>query len=74
MRATVYLQVERVDAAVCAAAAKVGVSDLHEAMSGVHGRLATMSTRMRPLVCGMRIAGPAVTAFCAPGDVTRTSR
>lgn len=27
-----------------------------------------MSSRMRPLQKGRRIAGPAVTAFCAPGD------
>ena len=27
-----------------------------------------MSERMRPLIRGLRIAGPAVTAFCAPGD------
>ena len=27
-----------------------------------------MSPRMRPLIRGMRITGPAVTAHCAPGD------
>lgn len=68
LRSKVYLQVERVDAAICAAAATVSVSDLHEAMGGVAGRLAMMTPQMRPLISGLRVAGPAVTAFCAPGD------
>jgi 4-hydroxy-4-methyl-2-oxoglutarate aldolase len=68
VRLRVYLQVERVGAAVCAAAAAVSVADLHEAMGPVAGRLGTMGREMRPLIPGLRIAGPAVTAFCAPGD------
>jgi 4-hydroxy-4-methyl-2-oxoglutarate aldolase len=66
-RSLVYLRVNRVDAAVCAQAREVSVSDLHEAEHAA-GRRGLMSSRMRPVVPGMRIAGPAVTAYCAPGD------
>jgi 4-hydroxy-4-methyl-2-oxoglutarate aldolase len=68
VKSKVYLQVERVDEATCALAAGASVSDLHEAMGAAAGRLATMGPQMRALVPGIRIAGPAVTAFCAPGD------
>lgn len=68
LRSKVYLKVDRVDAATCSLAREASVSDLHESMGGVAGRLATMSPAMRPLVAGLRIAGPAVTAFCSPGD------
>jgi 4-hydroxy-4-methyl-2-oxoglutarate aldolase len=64
----VYLQVDRVDEATCALAAQASVSDLHEAMGSPRSRQQTMSPAMRPLVDGLRIAGPAVTAFCPPGD------
>ncbi len=64
----VYLRVNRVDAALCAAAREASVADLHEAMGPVAGRLGLMSPRMRPLVRGLRIAGPAITAFVAPAD------
>ena len=63
----VYLKVNRVAPAVVAAARDVTVADVHEAM-GPAGRTALMSARMRPLKEGTRIAGPAVTAFCWPGD------
>jgi 4-hydroxy-4-methyl-2-oxoglutarate aldolase len=64
---TVYLKVNRVIGAVCRKAAEASVADLHEAM-GTAGRQALMSSRMRPISDGIRIAGPAVTAFCWPGD------
>lgn len=67
MTSTVYLRVNRVDAALCARAAATSVSDLHEALHAL-GHSALMSSRMRPALAGMRIAGPAVTALCAPGD------
>lgn len=67
-RSTVYLQVNRVDEATCALAAQASVSDLHEAMGAPANRMATMGTSMRPLIQGLRVAGPAVTAFCPPGD------
>lgn len=64
----VYLKVRRVAPEIVAQAAEVTVADVHEAM-GVAGRAALMGARMRPLREGQpRIAGPAVTAFCWPGD------
>lgn len=68
LRSKVYLKVDRVDSETCKLAAGVSVADLHEAMGGVAGRLGMMAPAMRPLVPGLRIAGPAVTAFCSPGD------
>ena len=68
MKSKVYLRVERVDAATCAAAAQASVADLHEAMGRPVCFTATMQAQMRPLVQGLRVAGPAVTAFCAAGD------
>jgi hypothetical protein len=61
-RSKVYLKVDRVDAQTCALARTVSVADLHEALGGVAGRLGMMSPAMRPLIAGLRIAGPAVTA------------
>jgi 4-hydroxy-4-methyl-2-oxoglutarate aldolase len=63
----VYLKVNRVPAELVAQAREVTVADLHEAM-GPAGRATLMGPRMRPVVQGARIAGPAVTAFCWPGD------
>jgi 4-hydroxy-4-methyl-2-oxoglutarate aldolase len=63
----VYLKVNRVAADTVAQAREVTVSDVHEAM-GTAGRETLMGPRMRPLQQGVRIAGPAVTAFCWPGD------
>ena len=64
----VYLRVNRVAAEVVAKAREATVADVHEAM-GTAGRAALMSARMRPLRDGQpRVAGPAVTAFCWPGD------
>jgi 4-hydroxy-4-methyl-2-oxoglutarate aldolase len=63
----VYLRVNRVDAAIAKQALDATVSDLHEACSARNlGRL--MSSRMRPMQKGAKIAGPAVTAYCAAGD------
>lgn len=66
-KSQVFLRVNRVDAGLCATAREVTVADIHEAM-GEPGRAALMSARMRPLQAGQKIAGPAVTAFCWPGD------
>ena len=64
----VYLKVRRVDPTVVARAQAVTVADVHESM-GVRGRPALMGARMRPIKEGQqKIAGPAVTAFCWPGD------
>jgi 4-hydroxy-4-methyl-2-oxoglutarate aldolase len=64
----VYLQVDRVDEATCNHASQSSVSDLHEAVGAPANRMLTMDARMRALIEGVRIAGPAVTAFCPPGD------
>ena len=45
-----------------------GVADLHEAMGAFEGRRTLMAPGMRALNAGLRIAGPAVTAYCDPGD------
>ncbi|MDO9437003.1 RraA family protein [Hydrogenophaga sp.] len=66
-RSKVFLRVNRVDPDLCDQARKASLSDLHEAM-GYRGRAALMSPRMRPLRLGQRVVGPAVTAWCAPGD------
>jgi 4-hydroxy-4-methyl-2-oxoglutarate aldolase len=64
----VWLRVDRVDAQWCDRARALSVADVHEAMGAAAGRAGLMSPRMRPLVRGLRVAGPALTAFCAPGD------
>jgi 4-hydroxy-4-methyl-2-oxoglutarate aldolase len=64
----VYLKVRRVTPEVVAQAQAVTVADVHESMS-TRGRAALLGARMRPLREGQpKIAGPAVTAFCWPGD------
>lgn len=64
----VFLKVRRVAPEVVAQAREVTVADIHESM-GMRGRAALMGARMRPLKEGQpKIAGPAVTAFCWPGD------
>jgi 4-hydroxy-4-methyl-2-oxoglutarate aldolase len=64
----VWLRVDRVGADCCERARAISVADVHEAMGPAAGRAGLMSARMRPLVRGLRAAGPAITAFCAPGD------
>lgn len=64
----VFLKVRRVAAEVVAQARDVTVADVHESMD-TRGRAALMGARMRPLKEGQqKVAGPAVTAFCWPGD------
>lgn len=67
MNSKVFRKVNRVSADVALQAREVTVADIHESM-GQQGRANLMSARMRPLKEGQKIAGPAVTAFCAPGD------
>lgn len=65
---TIYLKVRRVAPELAEQARQTSVADVHEAM-GTAGRAALMGARMRPLREGQpRVAGPAVTAFCWPGD------
>ena len=64
---TVYLRVNRVDASICAQAHEVTVADLHESTSHLAYN-GLMSPRMRRITPGAKVAGPAVTAWCQPGD------
>jgi 4-hydroxy-4-methyl-2-oxoglutarate aldolase len=64
----IYTRIPKSDTDLIAQARECGVSDLHEALGAVGGRMALMSPRMRPLNAGLRIAGPAVTAYNYPGD------
>jgi len=64
----IYRRIRRPDAALVARAASRPMSDLYEGLPPERRAAALMSPRMRPLVQGLRIAGPAVTALCAPGD------
>lgn len=64
----VFLKVRRVAPETVASARDVTVADIHESM-GTRGRTALLGARMRPIREGQpRIAGPAVTALCWPGD------
>lgn len=63
---TVYLRVNRVEAAISAAARDVTVADLHES-AFARGLPGLMASRMRRVTTG-KIAGPAITALCPPGD------
>jgi 4-hydroxy-4-methyl-2-oxoglutarate aldolase len=63
----VYLRVNRVDASICAQALEVTVADLHESTAHL-GYTGLMSARMKRVTAGAKIAGPAVTALCQPGD------
>lgn len=67
-QAVIYTRIPTSDPQLIAQARECGVSDLHEALGAVGGRMALMSPRMRPLNPGVRIAGPAVTAYNYPGD------
>ncbi|NML44665.1 RraA family protein [Ramlibacter sp. G-1-2-2] len=62
----VYLRVNRVAAELCSQARDVTVADLHESTASL-GFPGLMSPRMRRVTPG-KIAGPAVTALCQPGD------
>jgi 4-hydroxy-4-methyl-2-oxoglutarate aldolase len=64
----VYLRVRRPDPALVARAARIPVSDLYEVLPAAVRDAALMVPAMRPLTAGLRIAGPAVTARCAPLD------
>lgn len=64
----VFARTKCVDDALIERARQCWVSDLHEALGPIEGRMATMTERMRPLAFGIRMAGTAVTVRPAPGD------
>jgi 4-hydroxy-4-methyl-2-oxoglutarate aldolase len=60
----VVRQIERPDPAVLSGLCAAGVATVHEAAD----RTGLMSPSIRPIQDGLRIAGPAVTVLCPPGD------
>jgi 4-hydroxy-4-methyl-2-oxoglutarate aldolase len=64
MRKVVVTDIARTDLAVVDDLAGYGVATVHEAL----GRIGYLGTGLRPIQRGIRIAGNAVTALCAPGD------
>ena len=63
-----FRRVRRPDPDLVRRAGACAMSDLYEALPAKSRDGALLSPRMRPLVPGLRITGPAVTALCAPGD------
>lgn len=64
MPAVVVTDIERAPTDLVEQLGGYGVATVHEAL----GRVGYLGTRFRPVQQGARIAGPAVTALCWPGD------
>jgi 4-hydroxy-4-methyl-2-oxoglutarate aldolase len=64
MKTVVVRNIKRPDPAVCRTLGEQGVATVHEAQ----GRTGLMKPYMRPIYPTAKMCGPAVTAFCAPGD------
>jgi len=64
VRKVVITDPPRTDLRLVDSLAAYGVATVHEAL----GRVGYLGTTLRPIQRGVRIAGNAVTALCAPGD------
>lgn len=60
----VVREIDRADPAVMAGLRDAGVATVHEAA----GRTGLLGPEIRPVQTGARIAGPAITVSCHPGD------
>jgi 4-hydroxy-4-methyl-2-oxoglutarate aldolase len=64
MKPTIVRNIARPETALVAALGELGVATVHEAQ----GRRGLMKPYLRPVYPAARVAGPAVTVLCHPGD------
>ena len=67
-QSVVYRKIPRPDPALIEMLRGIPVADLHDEMNVIDRRQRLMSTGMRSLLPGKSFVGPAVTAYCTPGD------
>jgi 4-hydroxy-4-methyl-2-oxoglutarate aldolase len=65
---SIYRDVPRVNPALLACLQGLTVADLHDVLLPTMNRAGLLSRSIHPLSAGLRVCGPAVTAFCEPGD------
>lgn len=64
----IYREIPRPEPALIEALRGIPVADLHDELSAVDRKVRLMAPALRPVIEGVRIVGPAVTAFNSPGD------
>jgi 4-hydroxy-4-methyl-2-oxoglutarate aldolase len=64
----IYREIPRPDPALLDALRDIPVADLHDELNAVDRKMRLFSPSIRPIIEGVRIVGPAVTAFNTPGD------